>query len=183
MIRLSRGFQSKWTGTSLRLSTHVFKRVQFGISAFILLAGLVAALIHDALDTSNWGGVVFFFFLLGVTLWMAGFSKTIVFTPKDRSAFIMRTFFGLPLGVPKQLSLGSGAEVQVISVGLFPTGKKPEGEDYASVQTRSRSKSLSKLLIHTGEKQVYIDESSYQDEVEAMAMEISKVMGIPLSRS
>ena len=171
MTRVSSRFRSRWDGQAYTLGNNPFRRIQFGISAFILFGGLVAAAVNGGLSGGSILGMVLFGAIFFTSFWVAGYRRYFRIEPANQVLIAGRSFFGFALGPVESYSLSSGVEIQVVSIPIYGPGAGGPGTGGKSPGAH-QSRSLTKLLLITPEVQLFIDESSYAEEIEQLAREI-----------
>jgi len=182
MIRIGASFWFRSTSQGCSLVTHPFKRVQFGITAGILLSGLIAAFSTGSLDEGFSPGFLVFLLLLVVTGALAGYTKKVNFVRNTSTVELSAKFFFIPLIKPRVYPYTREAEIILHVLEFFPKGLEPKESGFQKVQARALKKSLVKLIFQTGTQALYLDESSVFGEAEMLANQLSHVLSIPIVR-
>lgn len=182
MIRVQKRFIFQQTDRGIILRSSPYKRIQFGISALILLGGLVAGYLSGGLVNIDPLGILFYFFLVGVCLWVAGSKLILDFDARSRKISREKWLFGMLRYGYETMDYGQDAEIRVVNIGLFKDGYKPEGSDFRSLQKASKARYLCKLLVVNQAQELYIDESSSPEEIYSMAGAISAATGLRIER-
>jgi hypothetical protein len=181
MIRVGSSFTFRSSSNQCSLITNPFKRIQFGITGGLLLAGLGVAIGTGSLDQSLTPGFAIFLIMLVVSLGVAGYRKQIYFNRLERRITIGSDLFFLPLGKKRSYGYTNEAEIQYIKIDLFQRGFQPKEGGFAQAQAQANKRTLVKLMFHTGNQGIYLDESSVYGEAEVLAEQLSKFLSIPIS--
>jgi hypothetical protein len=183
MIRVGSGFVFRISPVGCSLTTNPFKRIQFGITAGLLFAGLLAAISTGSVDQNMTPGFVVFLLFFIVSLGVAGYRKKIQFYIQSREIVIATDLFFIPLGKKRPFHYTSEAEIKLIKIDFFQRGIQPKDQGFEQAQAQANKKSLVKLMFHTGESALYLDESSVYGEAELLASQLSQFLSIPVTYS
>ena len=182
MIRLQRRFRSTKTENGLRLKTAPGRRIQFGISAAILIGGILAGAATGGLTGAAPAGMVFYGLLVLVCIWVAAYSVSLDIDGRTKRIVKAASLFAVLELSRETIEYDQSAEIRIISVSLFPDGRRPSDEGFRGAQKRARGRYMAKLLIRQAGKDHYVDESSSPEEISVLAEEISKATGLAIER-
>lgn len=183
MIRVGSGFVFRSAYNQCSLTTNPFKRLQFGITAGLLLAGLGAAMATGSLDQGITPGFLVFLIFLLASLGVAGYRKQIRFNKQEQQVVLTSDLFFLPISKKGPFKFSNEAEIQLIKIDLFQRGFQPKEGGFDQAQAQANKRTLVKLLFHTGSQGIYLDESSVYGEAEVLANQLSQFLSVPMSHS